>query len=165
MRRYTPDEAKGLAAWLLMDAALSMDEGVEEVDDDIIITLTRGEFYFTNGELTVLTDVLHRRDGVIDVYDVWAAEDLGDGRYKLLAQVRVETTEWENVTEEDLVLLRSDEGDGAWSLHPPGTDFHEDRVIVLASGEANWVEDWDGWDRPNAADYAAALAALEAQNW
>ena len=47
----------------------------------------------------------------------------------------------------NLELLRSDLGDGGWSLHdgdgPP-----------IIDGPATWVEG-DGWDRPNQADYDA----------
>ncbi len=61
-----------------------------------------------------------------------------------------------------LVLCRSDQGDGGWSLHPPGST---DEAIamgeapVLASGPAEWDGASDDWDRPNEADYAAAAAA------
>lgn len=61
----------------------------------------------------------------------------------------------------DLILCRSDAGDGGWSLHPPGTT---DEAIangdarILASGEAE--RDGDGWDRPNAADYRDAWVML-----
>jgi hypothetical protein len=66
------------------------------------------------------------------------------------------------ITVNDLVLCRSDEGDGGWSLHAPGST---DNAIAtgnapyLASGSATDIE--NGWDRPNAADYHAALAALK----
>ena len=58
----------------------------------------------------------------------------------------------------NLILCRSDAGDGGWSLHPPGTT---DEAIangdarILACGEAE--RDGAGWDRPNAADYRKAL--------
>jgi hypothetical protein len=61
---------------------------------------------------------------------------------------------------ENLILCRSDMGDGAWSLHAPGTTETEiaDGAGLLLSGEAEWVgDDLTGdWDRPNAADYAEA---------
>lgn len=61
----------------------------------------------------------------------------------------------------DLILCRSDAGDGGWSLHPPGTT---DEAIangdarILASGEAE--RDGDGWSRPDAADYREARRNL-----
>jgi hypothetical protein len=163
MRHYTPKEAKRLLGdpWLLVDLLESMGDQVDECDDGIIVTFIRREHYYANGELAVLTDVLHTRDGVIDVYDIWSAQDLGEGTYKLLDQLRIETDEWENVKASDLLLVRSDQGDGGWSLHPPGADFSEEgNDIILASGEADWDDEADDWDRPNEADYAAALAAL-----
>jgi hypothetical protein len=65
-------------------------------------------------------------------------------------------------TQQRLVLCRSDHGDGGWSLHP--ADTTDDAIAngdapILASGPAEWI---DGeWSRPNAADYAAAAAALD----
>ncbi len=60
--------------------------------------------------------------------------------------------------ENDLVLVRSDLGDGGWSLHRPGaTD--EDIAIgespPLLSGTA--VRVGDGWSRPDSTDYGVAL--------
>ena len=59
----------------------------------------------------------------------------------------------------DLVLVRSDSGDGGWSLHPAGST--DDQIAsgdapYLASGPARWDDDEGDWDRPNASDYAAA---------
>ena len=57
----------------------------------------------------------------------------------------------------DLVLCRSDCGDGGWSLHPAGSTDEQiasGDAPYLVSGTAQWV---DGeWDRPNAQDYAKA---------
>ena len=57
----------------------------------------------------------------------------------------------------DLVLVRSDTGDGGWSLHPAGSTDEQiasGDAPYLVSGTAQWV---DGeWDRPNAQDYAKA---------
>lgn len=67
-----------------------------------------------------------------------------------------------------LELVRSDMGDGGWSLHAHRTDVDEsdDPVAawpMVACGEAAWVEtdgDWIGdWSRPNEDDYAVALGA------
>ena len=59
----------------------------------------------------------------------------------------------------DLVLVRSDTGDGGWSLHPAGSTDEQiasGDAPYLVSGSAQWV---DGeWDRPNAEDYAQAHA-------
>ena len=64
-----------------------------------------------------------------------------------------------HVTEHDadLVLCRSDCGDGGWSLHPAvSTDeqIASGDAPVLVSGTAQWVD--GDWDRPNAQDYASA---------
>ena len=65
---------------------------------------------------------------------------------------------------ERLVLVRSDWGDGGWSLHPAGssdTEIAEGLAPILASGTAARV---DGeWDTPTATDYAAAITADRAQ--
>ena len=60
-----------------------------------------------------------------------------------------------------MILVRSDHGDGGWSLHPAGvTDdaIAEGDALTLADGPAEHVG--GGWDRPNAADYIAAETAL-----
>ena len=57
----------------------------------------------------------------------------------------------------DLVLCRSDCGDGGWSLHPAGSTDEQiasGDAPVLVSGPAQWVD--NNWDRPNAQDYAKA---------
>lgn len=68
-----------------------------------------------------------------------------------------------------LELVRSDCGDGGWSLHDPAAEDEDGVSPVLLSGEAEWVEhddqsEWadDGWNRPNQADYDAANAARNA---
>ena len=60
-------------------------------------------------------------------------------------------------TKSDLVLIRSDTGDGGWSLHLR-EDEDEDGIPgeILISGPAELVD--DEWNRPNADDYAEALA-------
>ena len=61
----------------------------------------------------------------------------------------------------DLVLCRSDAGDGGWSLHPGDTT---DEMIaagnarILASGDSEW--DGARWNRPDIGDYGDAILAL-----
>jgi len=63
-----------------------------------------------------------------------------------------------------LVLTRSDQGDGGWSLHPAGTrdeQIAEGLVEPLLTGEAKLI---DGrWDRPNQTDYDTAAAVQAAR--
>jgi hypothetical protein len=61
-----------------------------------------------------------------------------------------------------LVLCRSDQGDGGWSLHSPGTTDEEiaNGENLLISGVAKWDDELDGWDRPNNADYRRAKRAI-----
>ncbi len=62
-----------------------------------------------------------------------------------------------------LILVRSDAGDGRWSLYVPDATNRQiasGEAPPLASGPAEWDADADEWNRPNAADYVAALAAL-----
>jgi len=63
----------------------------------------------------------------------------------------------------DLILVRSDLGDGGWSLHMPGSS---DEEIVegdgfLLSGTSEWDDDSQSWGRPNVADYMKAELILE----
>ena len=60
------------------------------------------------------------------------------------------------------VLVRSDLGDGGWSLHAPGAT--DDAIATgaapaLVTGPATWQD--GAWSRPDARDYAAARAALD----
>ena len=61
-----------------------------------------------------------------------------------------------------LEVVRSDRGDGGWSLHPAGysdEEYAAGNVPVLTSGTAS--QDEAGvWSRPNKADYTEALARL-----
>jgi hypothetical protein len=66
-------------------------------------------------------------------------------------------------TVNDLVLCRSDTGDGGWSLHPPGSTDEQ-----IASGDAPYLLSGDSkknkfgrWSRPNAKDYRMALKGLD----
>lgn len=65
-----------------------------------------------------------------------------------------------------LWLLRSDAGDGGWSLHTKEcvkeAEEHDDVPVVLLSGTA----DWDGqeWDRPSRSDFNEAYNMLSAKN-
>lgn len=70
------------------------------------------------------------------------------------------------VAVDDLVLCRSDTGDGGWSLHAPGST---DEQIAsgdepyLVSGPADWDEKTGDWSRPNYDDYQAAIKELRAR--
>jgi hypothetical protein len=62
---------------------------------------------------------------------------------------------------DDLVLCRSDTGDGGWSLHAPGStddDIASGDAPYLVSGPASSSN--GDWDRPNEADYRAAAEKL-----
>lgn len=50
----------------------------------------------------------------------------------------------------ELGLLRSDLGDGGWSIH------REDNDELILSGEATADDSAEGWDRPNAVDWQEA---------
>lgn len=69
-----------------------------------------------------------------------------------------------DATAEALVLCRSDQGDGGWSLHAPGSsdeDIATGDAPYLASGPAEFDAAAVEWDRPNAADYAAAMLIMD----
>lgn len=61
----------------------------------------------------------------------------------------------------ELVLCRSDKGDGGWSLHAPGSTDEQ-----IASGDAPYLTcgdaEYDGycWTAPTPLDYAEARAVL-----
>ena len=57
----------------------------------------------------------------------------------------------------EIYCIRSDQGDGGWSLHAREMEDEEGIAPVLVSGTAVYV-DYE-WSRPNADDYAAAKAA------
>ncbi len=62
-----------------------------------------------------------------------------------------------------MILVRSDMGDGGWSLYAAGStdeDIAEGVARPLAEGTASMVD--GAWDAPTEADYAAALAAYRA---
>ena len=59
----------------------------------------------------------------------------------------------------NLILVRSDQGDGGWSLHSPGVtdkEIAQGDAPPLTSGTASMDENGE-WDRPDSADYARAL--------
>lgn len=59
------------------------------------------------------------------------------------------------------VLCRSDQGDGGWSLHAPGStdeDIATGDAPALVDGTAKWDDEADDWSRPDEADYIAAAA-------
>jgi hypothetical protein len=60
-----------------------------------------------------------------------------------------------------IYCIRSDQGDGGWSLHLAGTEDEDGIPPTLLSGPANLIN--DEWDRPNADDYAAAKKAALVQ--
>jgi hypothetical protein len=68
--------------------------------------------------------------------------------------------------EHEMVLVRSDMGDGGWSLHAPGStdeQISEGHAPPLTCGpsDMNPTDDPDDlWDRPNRADYVDAMRAL-----
>lgn len=67
------------------------------------------------------------------------------------------------ITASDLYVIRSDTGDGGWSLHLRGTEDDDGIPPTLVSGPSSLGDD-DEWSRPNAGDYAAALAAAAKLN-
>ena len=54
-------------------------------------------------------------------------------------------------------LVRSDTGDGGWSLHDPDPT-NPDGWAPLHRGPAGWNERTETWDRPNENDILVALA-------
>lgn len=71
--------------------------------------------------------------------------------------------EKEMISADSLVLCRSDRGDGGWSLHAPGStdeDIANGDAPYLVSGTAEWDEASNTWNRPNYADFIAAIAKL-----
>jgi len=61
-----------------------------------------------------------------------------------------------------LILVRSDHGDGGWSLHnPDATDDERNHGDdILLTGTAEWDDDIGDWDRPNKHDLAKAWDEL-----
>lgn len=64
----------------------------------------------------------------------------------------------------DLVLVRSDTGDGGWSLHPPGSTNEaiakgDEPTLMSCPAQKivnynDFQRDYEGeWDRPNQEDY------------
>lgn len=85
-----------------------------------------------------------------DVADLAAAF----GRYRARDAIRA-----------GLVLCRSDQGDGGWSLHAPGATDEQiasGDAPALAEGDAEMDDDGE-WNAPTAADYDAAARAYAAR--
>ena len=55
-----------------------------------------------------------------------------------------------------LEMIRSDTGDGGWSLHAPWAEGPDGLAPILLSGPAEWDEEAGEWNRPTQADYDAA---------
>jgi hypothetical protein len=65
---------------------------------------------------------------------------------------------------EEMIIVRSDAGDGGWSLHHPDStdaDIADGSSPSLSSGTATRDPDTGEWDRPNAEDYRAAYVRWE----
>jgi hypothetical protein len=67
---------------------------------------------------------------------------------------------------EQLILVRSDAGDGGWSLHAPWATA--DQIAngdepPLQSGTADYTSDGE-WARPDRFDYARAMNVLSARD-
>ena len=116
----------------------------------------------------VLADVVGRRvvvrDGASDVL-VQRQGDLVLVRsdWSLDLMVRLEIGDGD---EDDLILCRSDGGDGGWSLHPAGSTDEQiasGDAPVLVSGPAQWDDDEGYWERPNAQDYAEAVTSASSR--
>jgi len=62
----------------------------------------------------------------------------------------------------DFVTIRSDQGDGGWSIH---WKHHEDedgipsQILVSGTG-SKWLEDQQRWSAPTDEDLSDAIAAL-----
>ncbi len=71
------------------------------------------------------------------------------------------------ITSQHLILVRSDSGDGAWSLHAPDAtdaEIADGTAPALASGEGRWDEDAGAWAPPPLVDVAAAMAIVAADH-
>ena len=63
----------------------------------------------------------------------------------------------------DLIVCRSDTGDGGWSLHAPGSTNEQiasGDAPYLVCGPAEWDAETQEWSRPNEGDYRIALIEL-----
>lgn len=66
----------------------------------------------------------------------------------------------------NLILVRSDQGDGGWSLHAPGVtdkEIAQGDAPPLLSGTAT-QDDQGEWDRPDSTDYARAWTVYRARS-
>jgi len=62
----------------------------------------------------------------------------------------------------DFILTRSDQGDGGWSLHAPGStneDIATGEAAALVTGVSR--KRAGKWMRPNARDYADAVMVMD----
>lgn len=62
-----------------------------------------------------------------------------------------------------LVLVRSDTGDGGWSLHPPGStdeQIADGSAPALLTGKAECDPDLGRWTGPTVSEYAEAMQLL-----
>jgi hypothetical protein len=58
------------------------------------------------------------------------------------------------------VLVRSDQGDGGWSIHAPGStdkDIAAGDAPYLVCGKARWNDITQTWSRPNLDDFRLAM--------
>jgi hypothetical protein len=69
-------------------------------------------------------------------------------------------------TSDKLLLVRSDQGDGGWSLHAPWATANQiasGDEPPLPSGTADYTSDGE-WARPDRFDYARAMNVLSARD-
>lgn len=68
----------------------------------------------------------------------------------------------------DLILIRSDAGDGGWSLHTPrqiaAAKAYGEPPEYLVTGPSEYDVARERWVRPNSVDYAEALKACLKEN-
>ena len=134
---------------------------VVDPDDLTVIAISDGD-----DDHLVLADIVDgrvvRRDGASDVL-IQRQGDLVRSDWSLDLMVKLENGDGDD---DDLILCRSDGGDGGWSLHPAGSTDEQiasGDAPVLVSGPAQWDDDEGYWDRPNAQDYAEAVTSASSR--